>query len=198
MVRHKTCSICGVVKPITSYYRNKRQRDGYQAHCKLCHKNIQISWYEKNREKVRKATRESVARWRKNHPGESRRRSREYNAKHKPERARYRKQRYVSLKRAVFAHYGLRCQCCGETDWRFLCIDHTYSNGREHRKTMGRAGGETLFRWIIAHNYPSWLQLLCFNCNLGRQFFGGPAHVCPHKLTYEDMDTFANRNPTKE
>lgn len=33
----KKCSKCLQVKPLSSYYRDRRNKDGYYAHCKDCH-----------------------------------------------------------------------------------------------------------------------------------------------------------------
>lgn len=42
-----------------------------------------------------------------------------------------------------------------------------------------------MYRWAILNGFPDELQLLCFNCNCGRQRNGG---VCPHvdgKIVHE-------------
>jgi len=72
------------------------------------------------------------------------------------------------------AYGGSRCNCCGESNLKFLTIDHVNNDGKEHRKTVKAS---LIFHWIIKNNYPPGFQVLCFNCNLGRQFNGG---VCPH------------------
>ncbi len=33
----KECRKCGVVKPISQFYRNKAKKDGYENICKSCH-----------------------------------------------------------------------------------------------------------------------------------------------------------------
>lgn len=66
-----------------------------------------------------------------------------------------------------------KCNCCGESNIRFLCIDHKRSDGAEHRKKIGT----NIFRWLIKENYPESYQVLCFNCNCGRAYNNG---VCPH------------------
>jgi hypothetical protein len=82
----------------------------------------------------------------------------------------------AKLKRRIFGEYGDRCSCCGESDPRFLSIDHSNDDGHEMRKIHGV--GTKFYRWIIRNNFPEDLRLLCYNCNIGRSLNGG---VCPHK-----------------
>lgn len=85
--------------------------------------------------------------------------------------------RYAMTKRAkVLNHYGRICRCCGESNVRFLTIDHVHSDGHVQRKEHG--SGLDFYRWIIKNNFPDDLQTLCFNCNIGRALNGG---ICPHK-----------------
>lgn len=85
----------------------------------------------------------------------------------------------------VLRHYGNKCACCGEDNPIFLCIDHINNNGNEHRKEIwgnqdrgGKQGGKAFIYWIIQHGFPDDLQILCFNCNMGKHLNGG---VCPHQ-----------------
>jgi len=82
----------------------------------------------------------------------------------------------------VFEHYGDRCSCCGETEMNFLTIDHVNGDGAEHRRAVAgtkKWGGRNLYMWLRKHGYPDGFQLLCWNCNCGRQRTGG---ICPHKV----------------
>lgn len=78
-------------------------------------------------------------------------------------------------KMEVLTHYGLRCACCGDTTIEFLSLDHIEGGGNKHRKSIG--GGANLYRWIVKNNFPEGFQVLCFNCNLSKGFYGR----CPHK-----------------
>ncbi len=81
-------------------------------------------------------------------------------------------------KRKVIEAYGSMCTCCGETILEFLTIDHTHNDGAEDRKKNGKKTGGKLYRWLIQNNFPKdKYQLLCFNCNCAKGFFG----YCPHK-----------------
>jgi len=73
------------------------------------------------------------------------------------------------------AYGGSVCACCGETDIRFLTIDHVDGDGAQHRKLIG--GGGNTYKWLRQNGYPSGFQVLCYNCNMGRYRNGG---ICPH------------------
>ncbi len=72
----------------------------------------------------------------------------------------------------VIAKYGGGCRCCGESTPEFIEIDHINNDGKVHRQLTGRH----VYTWIIKHNFPGDLQLLCAKCNRGRARFG----ICPH------------------
>lgn len=79
----------------------------------------------------------------------------------------------------VLQHYGGKCVCCCEADLRFLTLDHVNDDGSSHRKDITVVyGGYAIISWAIKNNFPPTLQVLCFNCNCGKQINGG---VCPHK-----------------
>ena len=83
----------------------------------------------------------------------------------------------------VIEHYNNKCACvkCPETKIQFLTIDHINNDGKQHRKEIGISrGGDQFYKWIIKNNFPKFLQLLCWNCNLGKEHNNG---VCPHEIT---------------
>lgn len=83
----------------------------------------------------------------------------------------------VKLKTTVYDHYGNKCSCCNKTDIDILSIDHINGGGLKHTKKVGGRGA-VFYRWIIKNNFPTDLQLLCRNCNVGKHRNHG---VCPHK-----------------
>lgn len=87
------------------------------------------------------------------------------------------KRRY-EVRKQVFDHYGNRCNCCGEPNILFLSIDHVNRDGVTHRKETG-VSGTGINYWLVKHNFPEGFQVLCFNCNLGRERNGG---ICPHNV----------------
>ena len=66
------------------------------------------------------------------------------------------------------------CACCGETEIKFLCIDHINGGGTKHRHRLGRTD---LYYWLKARGYPKGYQVLCHNCNCAKGFYG----ECPHQ-----------------
>ncbi len=92
----------------------------------------------------------------------------------KKRRARW-KIRYRESKRAVLDHYGNTCACCGESNEKFLTLDHINGGGYEERRHNG-----DLWVCLVRRNFPDGYQILCYNCNCGRQQNGG---VCPHKTS---------------
>jgi hypothetical protein len=121
--------------------------------------------------------------------------ARAYYWAHREERLLYQKERNpahgrealrkhrAKLKAEVYSHYGDKCACCGETDPRFLTLDHVNGGGRAHRESLGNAGRANpgplaILYDIKKRGFPPDFQILCFNCNCGRAHNGG---VCPHK-----------------
>ncbi len=85
--------------------------------------------------------------------------------------------RNFKLKVSVFEAYGgVKCNCCGEANIKFLTMDHINNDGNVHRQSNPEAG-PGLYRWIAKNNYPEGFQVLCWNCNLGKAHNNG---VCPH------------------
>ena len=91
-----------------------------------------------------------------------------------------RKVRRQTLKRTVMEAYGgARCVCCGEAGMAFLTIDHITGQGRHHRQVIDRRG-ETFYRWLKVHRFPSGYRVLCMNCNFSLGAFG----YCPHQMEH--------------
>ena len=90
---------------------------------------------------------------------------------HAPTQRRYRQK----LKREALEAYGNECECCGENNSVFLCIDHLNGNGNKHRREVGY--GDTFFQWLRREKYPSGFRVLCWNCNMAIHFLGH----CPHQ-----------------
>ena len=83
----------------------------------------------------------------------------------------------------ILEHYGgtpPKCACCGENHIEFLCIDHINGEG----KIKGLAGNSFYF-WVVKNNYPSYLRVLCHNCNMALGFYG----YCPHHNLEELIDS---------
>ncbi|KKM88154.1 hypothetical protein LCGC14_1261550 [marine sediment metagenome] len=80
------------------------------------------------------------------------------------------------LRVEVFEHYGTVCACCGESDIRFLTLDHIAGDGAAHRKDTNTSGID-MYRWLRKHGFPSGIQVLCYNCNCAKYIY----KRCPHQ-----------------
>lgn len=85
---------------------------------------------------------------------------------------RYRMER----RKQVIEAYGGKCVCCGETEWKFLTLDHPNGDGQQDRAKYRNATGQ-LFGWVIKNGFPKNYRLLCMNCNWVRRY-----DKCPHEL----------------
>lgn len=89
----------------------------------------------------------------------------------------------ISLRKKVIAGYGGACICCGESRFEFLALDHVNNDGAKHRLELtahrARKGSSptTLCNWVIRNNFPTSIQILCYNCNCSKGFNG----YCPHQ-----------------
>lgn len=88
----------------------------------------------------------------------------------------------MKAKTEVFAYYGNKCACCGETEPSFLTIDHVDNNGAKMRKKGVYRCGYSIYSWLRRNNYPEGFQLLCMNCNFAKGHFG----FCPHQEPSRD------------
>lgn len=66
------------------------------------------------------------------------------------------------------------CVCCGEHTLQFLTFEHINGGGSRHRRETGGGG---FISWLRKNGYPPGFEVLCMNCNHGRNINQG---VCPH------------------
>lgn len=112
--------------------------------------------------------------YRQTHREEANAYNKTWNQNHKERIAISKKKHLQNVKKEVFDHYGNFCHCCGETEPKFLTIDHINGDGAKHRKEVGE--GSTFYSWLVKNNFPNGFRTLCYNCNIGRK--NGP---CPHE-----------------
>ena len=161
MIYHR-CKQCSVLLTETNWNQSQRNHDSYL--CKECTKEISRTYLAKHAEQKSRS-------------------SHEYYLKNKERiKARilvYKRGLSEKCKKIVFSHYGngkIECNCCGETTLGFLTIDHIHGGGRIQSKSIGR--GVIFYNWLINSNFPEGYQVLCMNCNWGKDKNGG---ICPHK-----------------
>ena len=138
--------------------------------CKVCGETKPITSFRLEKGRWRKHTCQKCVKHR-------------YFVSHKEQIRQYTRDREKLVKQEVINHYGGRCACCGESDPRFLTMDHKNGGGRKHQKEIKKT---RFFMWVKRNNFPDYLQVLCFNCNCGRSVNGG---ICPHKDNYKNNKT---------
>ena len=147
--------------------------------------------YFRTHPEQRKKHNESYTKWRKNHRKKVNAHNRNYYHTHpeirikKKELARINRPKYYQkLKKLVIAHYSnntFKCNCCKETEYLFLTLDHINNEGWKHRRELSgknwKAGSDRTYAWLRRNNFPAGFQILCHNCNWGKRY-----GICPHKL----------------
>jgi len=94
------------------------------------------------------------------------------------------KSRRKKLRLEFINEYGGKCDCCGETEVAFLCLEHKNGDGGEHRRRLcpsrGSRGGNpyTLLEDMKLRGWPKDdYTILCYNCNNAKAKLG----ICPHR-----------------
>ncbi len=189
--------------PIQKEIKNKKARE-YYALNKEERKSYVRKNYQKNRERIlERSKRYSKERYSSPSRREEKNiKQRKYYSLHKDDKARayqrgrekYKAER-KRVKWEVLTHYGGNppsCVCCGESIYDFLCLDHINGGGNQHRKKI-RKFGNLFHHWILVNNFPDGFQVLCFNCNMAKGFFG----TCPHKRIKNVSETVSETEKGK-
>lgn len=168
------CSICKDLKDLSLYWKNKKSKNGLQKHCKDCHKKMAHNWYLRHIKYCRDKGRITISTWRRRHPLKVKKLRKKYWKLHGERYKENNRKKNLLKKLEALKIYGGQCECCKESDYRFLTFDHINNDGKKHRKV-------NIYHYMKKHNYPKNLRILCFNCNYGRQIYGGIDKQCPHK-----------------
>lgn len=148
IVAVKTCSKCGVTRPLTKFYRDLRGIRGRYSYCSQC-------------------CRDRINQWRRENPEENKRLNKARYEKHKEKSKGTARKRWRELKVEVLTHYGggrLVCTHCGCIDIRVLSIDHIEGGGLQHRNTIKVHSGSGFYSWLRKVGFPEGYQTLCMNC----------------------------------
>lgn len=68
----------------------------------------------------------------------------------------------------IYSNGEACCSWCKQADIDMLCLDHINDDGATHRKKLGN-NKYWMYEWLMKHDYPDGLQVLCFNCNRKKQ-----------------------------
>lgn len=99
-----------------------------------------------------------------------------YYADNREKRLKYTNERRWEQRKLIIEAYGGKCVCCGETEFKFLSLDHIHGGGTKERREG--ISGFTQYLNIIRNGFPKdKYQILCYNCNMAKGFYG----KCPHQ-----------------
>lgn len=157
------CTSCKRYLSPVAFGKNRAISDGLHVYCKPCNAAKMRASYHADPELWNQRRNESLQKWRKSSPEKLQAQYDRHNA------------RMREFRKEVLAAYGGRCACCGESTFEFLSIDHVNNDGAQHRRQVGQSSA--VYRWLKKNGYPEGFQVLCFNCNMAKQFFG----QCPHQ-----------------
>lgn len=135
--------------------------------CKVCQNQYLKKWKIKNSERIKKYK----ERWVKKNPDK-------WKLLMKKERKSH-KESVKSKFWSVLSKGRMECICCKEKERLFLTLDHKKNNGGEERKKY-KYNQTDMFRNILRDKNFEDYQILCFNCNLGRN--RAKDKTCPHKI----------------
>ncbi len=95
--------------------------------------------------------------------------------------------RNLDIREMLQNGYNNKCNCCGESSWQFLTVDHIFNDGVHDRKM--HFCGEKFFNYLIELNFPTdRYQLLCMNCNYSKAKY----NFCPHLLENKTKNSMCN------
>lgn len=157
----KSCTKCGILKSVNleNFPPSKKTHDGFGCWCRTCLKKTSRDY---------QATKEGLA--------VGNKRTKEWQARNRQQYLQAMKDRHNINRLLVLQHYSNgdpKCACCGESEWKFLAIDHVNGGGKKHRSVTSSC----LADWIVRNNYPDGFRVLCHNCNFARGIYG----KCPHE-----------------
>ncbi len=100
----------------------------------------------------------------------------------------YQKAYYRNIKLKVIEHYSngtMQCNCCGEKHIEFLTIDHIDCGHKYHGrdKKPNKHFCINMCEYLMKNDFPKGYQILCYNCNCAKGFFG----KCPHELEQDKL-----------
>lgn len=171
----KLCSACQKELPVTAFGKVRSSKDGLSHYCLSCNRRQAKEWRASHSEQINAKRREKFAqspekraerasrqkRWRSLNPDIS-------NSIHRHNR--------IAIRKKVFAMYGNKCACCGESRYEFLTLDHVNGGGNKHREK--ETYQQLLYR-IARDGISPEYRILCSNCNFAFAYSG----YCPHSAT---------------
>lgn len=185
----KICKRCHKEKPLFHFGQNKDAADKLKYICRECDAAIHRARYrgeaeilkERSRKNRERARREGLCLSCFKPLGDSK--GKNCNVCAETANVAQKMRRRRDMEACLAAYGGKRCACCGETQPTFLTLDHINGDGNKHRKLITKAKNAVpcaahFYAALRRAGFPPGLQVLCWNCNLGRERNGG---ICPHE-----------------
>ena len=181
----KFCSRCEVTKPLSAFFRHVSAPDGVQYICKAC----QVARRQEYKKAKRDGTWVDGRKLRALDADErhrrilARREARQasgaatiyvhgYYLRHKAALIAAAKRRGREVRRRGILEYGGRCSCCGETEVKFLTLEHIDGRKGDSRPRRNQWWELKRLGWPR-----DGFTVLCWNCNCAKGVYG----ICPHK-----------------
>ncbi|OPZ40830.1 MAG: hypothetical protein BWY99_00335 [Synergistetes bacterium ADurb.BinA166] len=201
----KTCETHGPLTLDLCSVRPASKGRAERLVCKRCRRDTEKKRRTDHKDHVLEGKRASYAR-----NGDSNREKYRQRKHLIPDKIRARNRRYYSenldavrdqvreyqraLKVEVLSHYSKGppiCKECGETDLRFLALDHLASDGNHHRKTVIGSSGKGTYLWAKRNGFPELFQVLCHNDNIRKARRAGytPSRPKTDVLTHYSVGT---------
>src|SRR3990167_4325112 len=147
----RRCPKCKKTKELSRFYNGGTNT----RRCKECTREDSKLRYSKNPEKYRGAVNE----WKRRNPEKYKEIYREITRKRKQK---------------LFDMYGRKCTCCGESEEKFLTLEHKNKDGNKDRKKYGTG---YMYQLALKRKDPKRYEILCYNCNNAKARY----NQCPHK-----------------
>lgn len=105
----------------------------------------------------------------------------------------------LQTKKEVLTHYcggPPRCKECGESELRFLALDHIHGGGAAHAREIGGSGGYMAL-WARKNGYPPIFQVLCHNCNIRKSSCPGQSRAALQnaRVRHRALVTYSGETP---
>lgn len=142
-------------------------------------RQFRYKWHGYEEKPNRQSTRPSRQKWVAEHKEELRIRNKEWRTENRPSLNKKKVQYLTDIREQVITAFGGKCQCCGETDHRFLTLDHINGRVDTGKSSNGRRiMGKKAMLEVVRLGFPKdKFQILCFNCNCAKGIYG----ICPHQ-----------------
>jgi hypothetical protein len=169
----RQCRTCGEAKSLSSdSFQWIATAHRFRTICKACDNARRRAYHAANRPRQRAWASRHYARNREKLQADARKRA----ATNRTERRAYNRQWRAALKVEMHAAYGGKCACCGESEPRFLTLEHARRDGNVHRRRLG--GQMQVYCELKRLGWPrDGYELLCWNCQMATS----RGDVCPHK-----------------